>query len=409
MEEYKKKRIFVKVRCELSRGITAAEIDENGHLVFTMSDGTTADMGLVVGEDGASITGIERTAVTPEANIYTVTMSDGTQFRFEALAATGAPGKDGADGKDGSDGVSPIVSVSQITGGHRVTVTDAEGKQQFDVMDGAAAEKGEKGDPGAPGASVTGIALSEQTGTQATYTVTMSDGSKFDFTVQAVAGRDGADGAPGRDGTDGQDGVSPQISVTDIDGGHRVTITDAEGTKSFDVMDGAGGGGVFYLNVSSISEYEPGLYNVAFKENSAAFLAACKDNKTILIAYEGTVYVPYKYYDNYFAEPEQYIKVPASFMKYDVDYFASAGPDTVTYKMIDVDAFEESLIGYYYQTEMRTAYAAMCRNNDVNQPGASSNGADYYVPGTKFTIYDQWFESYTQSRLINGAVIWGYE
>lgn len=42
-------------------------------------------------------------------------------------------------------------------------------------------------------------------------------------------------------GEDGQDGKSPTVTVTDITGGHRVTITDADGTKTFDVMDGGGG------------------------------------------------------------------------------------------------------------------------------------------------------------------------
>lgn len=36
----------------------------------------------------------------------------------------------------------------------------------------------------------------------------------------------------------GASGVSPTVAVTDIDGGHRVTITDAEGPKTFDVPDG---------------------------------------------------------------------------------------------------------------------------------------------------------------------------
>lgn len=35
----------------------------------------------------------------------------------------------------------------------------------------------------------------------------------------------------------GVPGVSPTIEVTDISGGHRVTITDINGTESFDVMD----------------------------------------------------------------------------------------------------------------------------------------------------------------------------
>ncbi len=39
----------------------------------------------------------------------------------------------------------------------------------------------------------------------------------------------------------GQDGFSPIITVTAINGGHRVTITDANGTQSFNVMDGVDG------------------------------------------------------------------------------------------------------------------------------------------------------------------------
>jgi hypothetical protein len=42
-------------------------------------------------------------------------------------------------------------------------------------------------------------------------------------------------------GEDGDDGFSPTVAVTEIEGGHRVTITDAEGTETFDVMDGEGG------------------------------------------------------------------------------------------------------------------------------------------------------------------------
>ncbi len=35
--------------------------------------------------------------------------------------------------------------------------------------------------------------------------------------------------------------LTPQIDITDIEGGHRITITDKDGTESFDVMDGTGG------------------------------------------------------------------------------------------------------------------------------------------------------------------------
>ena len=48
----------------------------------------------------------------------------------------GERGPAGSDGQDGSDGFSPVVTVTEITGGHEVAVTDAEGTQTFDVMDG---------------------------------------------------------------------------------------------------------------------------------------------------------------------------------------------------------------------------------------------------------------------------------
>lgn len=60
----------------------------------------------------------------------------------------GQPGQPGQDGQDGQDGVSPIVDVDEITGGHRVTITDAEGEHQFDVMNGATGATGPQGPAG---------------------------------------------------------------------------------------------------------------------------------------------------------------------------------------------------------------------------------------------------------------------
>lgn len=57
---------------------------------------------------------------------------------------------------------------------------------------------------------------------------------------------EGAGAIKGDPGPAGEDGFSPTVEVTDITGGHRVTITDATGPHTFDVMDGqdgSGGGG----------------------------------------------------------------------------------------------------------------------------------------------------------------------
>ena len=44
--------------------------------------------------------------------------------------------------------VSPVIDISEIDGGHRVSITDVNGEKSFDIMDGA---KGDKGDTGATG------------------------------------------------------------------------------------------------------------------------------------------------------------------------------------------------------------------------------------------------------------------
>lgn len=70
---------------------------------------------------------------------YTLTIryTDGTSYTTPSIrGATGAPGPAGTDG---TDGVSPEVTITTITGGHRVKITDADHPQgqTFDVMDGS--------------------------------------------------------------------------------------------------------------------------------------------------------------------------------------------------------------------------------------------------------------------------------
>lgn len=85
-----------------------------------------------------------------------------------------------------SSGISPIITVTPITGGNKVQIVDADGTKIFNVMNGT----------------------------------------------------NGSDGA---DGTNGADGISPTITVEAITGGHKVNITDVNGTQSFNVMNGRDG------------------------------------------------------------------------------------------------------------------------------------------------------------------------
>lgn len=84
-----------------------------------------------------------------------------------------------------------------------------------------------KGDRGVTGAV---LVSQEKTGEDADgnyiYTQTFDDGSTAEFKTPK--------------GNQGEQGVSPTVSVSLIVGGHRVTITDKNGSHSFDVMDGVG-------------------------------------------------------------------------------------------------------------------------------------------------------------------------
>ena len=51
-------------------------------------------------------------------------------------------GTDYFDGEDGKDGISPTISVSNTTDGHKVTINDANGTQEFDVKDGTDGKDG---------------------------------------------------------------------------------------------------------------------------------------------------------------------------------------------------------------------------------------------------------------------------
>ena len=49
-------------------------------------------------------------------------------------------------GGGGGSGFSPTVEIQAIDGGHKVIITDINGKHEFDVLDGKKGDKGDKGD-----------------------------------------------------------------------------------------------------------------------------------------------------------------------------------------------------------------------------------------------------------------------
>ena len=68
-------------------------------------------------------------------------------------------GPQGDPGEPGTDGVSPEVTIAAITGGHAVTITDADHPvgQTFDVMDGEDGQDGADGTTFTPSVSAQGV------------------------------------------------------------------------------------------------------------------------------------------------------------------------------------------------------------------------------------------------------------
>lgn len=105
---------------------------------------------------------------------------------------TGATGPAGTNGTDGTDGVSPEVTISTITGGHRVTITDADHPtgQTFDVMDG---EDGQDGSQGPAGTTPQITITASEGGTPITVTKTGTDAApNFDFAFTGGGGGGGS-------------------------------------------------------------------------------------------------------------------------------------------------------------------------------------------------------------------------
>lgn len=79
--------------------------------------------------------------------------------------------------------------------------------------------------------------------------------------AEYLAANPPAQGEPGTDGKDGEDGYSPTIDVTKTEVGYNLTITDVNGTKTVEILNGTDGEdgytpvkGVDYFTEDDISE-----------------------------------------------------------------------------------------------------------------------------------------------------------
>ena len=179
------------------RGVKSFEINDEGHLIVTYSDGETVDLGKVTGDKGSD--GKDGVDGKP-----------GKDGERGPKGDTGAPGKDGADGTDGRDGID-----------------GKDGQPGKNGADGEQGPKGDKGDTGAAG----------QDG---------KDGAK---------GKKGADGKDGRDGIDGKDG-QPGKNGADGEQGPKGDKGDtgAAGQDGKDGEPGTDGRGIAEATVNENGE-----------------------------------------------------------------------------------------------------------------------------------------------------------
>ena len=217
---------------ELDGATFTPSVDVDGNLSWTNDKGR--DNPATVNVKGYSprvivkeITGGKQLVITDYNGSQTVDILDGKD------------GKDGTNGTNGENGYSPRIVVREVTGGHQLVITDYTGSQTVDVLNGTDGKDGAAGKDGTNGTNGT----DGQDGYSPRVLVRDVEGGHqlviTDYSgSQTVDVMDGADGQDGAAGTNGTDGVSPTVTVTNVTGGHRVTITDKDGAKTFDVKDG---------------------------------------------------------------------------------------------------------------------------------------------------------------------------
>lgn len=131
--------INAKLKGTVSRGVKEAEINDSGHLIFTLTDDSKIDLGMV---DGNGIVSIDFKETDSNGNnIYTITLDDGTTETFKAnRGPQGIQGIQGLQGIQGNPGPKGDTGMQGIRG------------PQGDI--------GPKGDPGPTGPQgISGVAV----------------------------------------------------------------------------------------------------------------------------------------------------------------------------------------------------------------------------------------------------------
>lgn len=174
--------------------VTGAEIDASGHLIITLSDTSTIDAGTAKGANGVTfVPSVSSAGVLSWTN-------DGSLTNPAPVTIKGANGTNGTNGTNGADGVS-VTNATINASGHLIITLSNTNTIDAGLVSSGGGSGG--GTAGADGVGIQSIAKTSTNGLVDTYTITLTNGGTYTFTVT-----NGADGTNGTNGIDGDDGAT---------------------------------------------------------------------------------------------------------------------------------------------------------------------------------------------------------
>ena len=179
--------------------VTGAEIDASGHLILTLSDTSTIDAGTAKGANGVTFV-----PAVSSAGVLSWT-NDGNLTNPAPVTIKGANGANGTNGTNGTDGVS-VTNATINASGHLILTLSNSNTIDAGLVSSGGGSGG--GSAGADGVGIQSITKTSTSGLVDTYTITLTNGGTYTFTVT-----NGANGANGTDGADGDDGATFTPSV----------------------------------------------------------------------------------------------------------------------------------------------------------------------------------------------------
>lgn len=214
-------------------GTSITHVWDDTTLVVTSASGTSSAN--LRGIDGVGITSVRQTQKSTSdngENVVTVTLSDGTISNI--IICNGSKGGDGDPGIPGVgiDNIEQTASSSDDNGMNTFEISMTDGRSfPFNIYNGSKGESGVDGKDGANGSDGVGIKSVKQTTSSTTdggsnvVTMTLSDGSTYNFTV-----KNGSKGSTGDKGSPGSNATINGVNTLTIKSGNGISVNQSGST-----------------------------------------------------------------------------------------------------------------------------------------------------------------------------------